>query len=102
MKEIIVFGIRFIYKPTKDKKSMIINGYEYTQSEVIEALKNKGYYIELWEYHWQDETFPNGITNEVTFIHCALKDNEDASEENIWYKIAEKEFKKTFAKPELI
>lgn len=101
IKEITVFGTRFIHKPKLDKVSMRINGFEYTQTEVLEALERKGYNIVSWTYHWQDETFPNGKTNEVAIVKCALKTGEEPSEDNIWYTIAEKVFKKVNYKPTL-
>lgn len=99
MNEITVFGTRFIHRPTFDKKSMKINGFEYTKPEILEALERKGYNIVDWTYIWQDETFPNGITNETANVQCAIKEGEKPSEANIWYKIAEKEFKKVNYKP---
>ncbi|MGD1319178.1 hypothetical protein [Chryseobacterium sp. 2R14A] len=101
IKEIVIFGTWFIHKPKLDKEKMRINGFEYTQTEVLEALKRKGYNIVSWTYHWQDETFPNGKTNEVAIVKCALKFGEEPSEENIWYKIAESEFQKINFKPVL-
>lgn len=79
---------------------MKINGYEYTESEVLEALEKKGYQIASWTYHFLDESFPNGTTEECIIVKCAFK-NDLPSEENIWYKVAEKEFQK-IEKPSLI
>lgn len=79
---------------------MKINGYDYTELEVLEALEKKGYQIVRWTYYFLDETFPNGITEECLLVKCALK-NDLPSEENIWYKVAEREFQKT-EKPKLI
>ncbi|GAA2327822.1 hypothetical protein GCM10009853_101130 [Glycomyces scopariae] len=93
MNEIRIFGTRFIHKPNFNKESMKINGFEYSENEVLEALKEKGYNIVRWNYSWQDESFPNGKTNEVSIVKCALKDREQPSEQNIWYKVAEKEFR---------
>lgn len=101
MNEIRIFGTRFIHKPNFNKKSMKINGFEYSENEVLEALKSKGYNIVRWTYHWQDETFPNGNSNEVTIVMCALSAGEVPSENNIWYKVAEQQFK-IIEKPSLI
>lgn len=77
----------------KDVQHMTINGFEYTQDEVLEALKKKDYMIVRWNYEYIDDTFPNGKTLENIITFCALK-KDLPSEENIWYKVAEKEFAK--------
>lgn len=92
IKEIIIFGTRFRHRPAK-KESMIINGYEYSEREVLEALEKKGYKIVSWLYQFDDETFPNGITREKVELNCAVKPGEEPSEQNIWYKVAANEFK---------
>lgn len=79
---------------------MQINGFEYSKFEVFEALKKKGYSFKYWTYTWKDETFPNGITMETVMIECALKEGEEPSNLNVWYKVAEKEFQND--KPALI
>ena len=100
IKEIKLFGARFFHRPEK-KESMKINGFEYSETEVLEALKIKGYKIIPWIYEFDDETFPNGKTREKIELNCAVKDGEKPAEENIWYKVAEQEFKKK-CKPSLI
>lgn len=99
MKGITIFGTRFIHKPNVNRETIKLNGYEYTKDEVFTALQKKGYSFRYWTFHWKDETFPNGITMETATVICALKDGEEPSEQNAWYKVAEKEFKKTNYKP---
>lgn len=100
IKEITLFGARFIHRP--EKKEMIkINGYDYSEKEVLEALEKKGYRIVPWIYEFDDETFPNGKTREILELNCAVKEGEEPAEENIWYKVAEIEFKNK-CKPSLI
>lgn len=81
---------------------MIINGQEYTQEETLEALKNKGYKIVYHEFYFEDQTFPNDFEVFRRTLACALKGDEQPSEENIWREVAIKEFELNNEKPPLI
>lgn len=81
---------------------MQINQHEYTQEEVFEALKNKGYSIELKDFVGYDETFPNGKEAIRYKDHCAIKPGENCTEKNQWQNVAIKEFQKDFTKPKLV
>lgn len=80
---------------------MTINGYNYTKNEVLAALQKRGYEIVKWECTWIDETFPNGTTVETEIVDCAIKPTELPYDENIWYKVADQEFK-VKEKPKLV
>ena len=79
-----------------------INGYKYTQTEVLEALRKKGYLILDWIWEYKDETFPGGIEIVKSPVKCALKGADLPSEKNIWTNVAIKEFQKEFVKPPLL
>ncbi len=52
---------------------MKLNGFEYTESEIFEALRKKGYLLLRYTYTGTDETFPGGIETFEINTHCALK-----------------------------
>ena len=81
---------------------MNINGHEYTQEEVFEALHYKGYVIVYYQYILTDETFPGGYEDFLIKTHCAIKDNEIPCEKNLWENVAIREFTKEFIKPKLV
>ncbi|MEI7489564.1 MAG: hypothetical protein WCJ72_19535 [Chryseobacterium sp.] len=67
---------------------MKINGFEYTESEILEALKKKGYVILPFRtYH---ERHIHGSTFEKDWFDtkCALKGSELPSDQNIWTNVA--------------
>lgn len=100
MKQVRVFGTLCTHKPTK-KESMKINGYEYSDTEVLEALKKRSYQIVPFKYEFTDESFPIGPTWEKLDVVCAVKPGEEPKEENIWWNVAKVEF--TFnEKPKLV
>jgi hypothetical protein len=80
---------------------MKINGFQYTESEIFEALRAKGYLLLKYTYTGTDETFPGGVETFKIDTFCALKGGDMPSEKNIWENIALKEFQ-NFTKPKLI
>ncbi|MDM1557076.1 hypothetical protein HX126_21200 [Chryseobacterium indologenes] len=80
---------------------MIINGYEYTESEVLEALKKRGYLILKFETFNEESIHGSGFIKHHFITKCAVKGNELPSDENIWFKVANKEFDKPLIKPSL-
>lgn len=81
---------------------MKINGFEYSQEEIFEALRAKGYLLLRYTYQDQDETFPGGIEVYEVNTYCALKGADLPSPENTWENVAIREFQKEFVKPKLI
>ena len=81
---------------------MKINGFEYTQQEIFEALRKKGYLLLRYTYIATDETFPNGVEHFEVNTYCALKGADLPSEKNTWENVAIKEFQKSFVKPPLV
>lgn len=80
---------------------MNINGYEYTEPEVLEALKQKGYLILKFETYNEEPIHGSCFIKHYFTTKCAVKGSQLPSDENIWFKVAEKEFKKSFVKPTL-
>ncbi|PWN62292.1 hypothetical protein [Chryseobacterium oncorhynchi] len=81
---------------------MEINGFEYSQQEVLDALKAKGYLI--LNYETYEETPIHGSCFARTNIStkCAVKGNELPSDDNIWHLVAKRIFSKPESKPSLI
>lgn len=94
------FG-RPLYGKSPKEVLIKLNGFDYSKLEVFEALHKKGYIFKYYTDTWKDETFPNGISIETTMVECAIKEGEEPSEANFWYKVAEKEFQKINVKPPL-
>lgn len=81
---------------------MLINGFEYTEDEILDALREKGYLILPWVWETIDETFPGGKELMKINTKCALKGADLCSEKTMWQNVALKEFQKKFVKPKLI
>lgn len=81
---------------------MKINGHEYTEAEIFEALRKKGYLLLRFTYTDTDETFPGGTETFEIDTFCALKGADMPSEKNTWENVAIREFQKSFVKPPLI
>lgn len=80
---------------------MTINNHHYTEEEVFEALRKKGYRLIDHTFTDFDETFPNGIESFEIDTVCALKGDEVPSIENTWENVALKIWQ-NFTKPPLI
>lgn len=80
---------------------MNINGFEYTETEILDALKEKGYLI--LPYHTFNEYNLHGSTyiKDWYTTKCAVKGADLPSDENIWHKVALLEFSSTIVKPKL-
>ena len=81
---------------------MILNGHEYTQEEIFEALRKRGYLLLRFTYIDTDETFPCGVETFEIDTFCALKGADMPSEKNLWENVAIREFQKSFLRPPLI
>lgn len=81
---------------------MKINGYDYSQEEVFEALYRKGYTIVYYQYILTDEIFPGGYEDFTIKTFCAIKCGEKPTQENTWENVAIKEFTKEYVKPKLV
>lgn len=81
---------------------MKINGFEYTESEILEALREKGYLILPFKTYREKHIHGSRFEKEWYDTKCAVKDSEFPSDENVWQNIAIKEFQKSFIKPKLI
>ena len=80
---------------------MKINGFEYTESEVLEALRKKGYTILPYRTYTETPIHGSGFTKDWYDTKCAVKADQLPSDENIWHNVAIKEFQKEFIKPKL-
>lgn len=94
-------GIDFAKGKDTNVVTLLINGFHYTQIEVLEALRKKGYLILKHCYLESDESFPNGIETYTVNTFCAVKGSDLPSEKNLWENVAIKEFQKEFIKPKL-
>lgn len=81
---------------------MKINGYEYTESEVLEALRLKGYLILPFKTYNERHIHGSRFEKEYYNTNCAVKGSDLPSDESVWHKVAVEEFQKFFAKPKLI
>ena len=81
---------------------MKINGFEYTESEVLEALRKKGYTILPYRTYTETPIHGSGFTKDWYDTKCAVKADQIPSDENIWQNVAIKEFQKEFIKPKLL
>lgn len=81
---------------------MKINGFEYTESEVLEALRKKGYTILPYKTYIETPIHGSGFTKDWYDTKCAVKADQLPSDENIWQNVAIKEFQKEFIKPKLV
>ena len=81
---------------------MKINGFEYTESEVLEALRQKGYTILPYRTYTETPIHGSSFTKDWYDTKCAVKADQLPSDENIWHNVAIKEFQKEFIKPKLL
>ena len=81
---------------------MKINGFEYTESEVLEALRKKGYTILPYKTYTETPIHGSGFTKDWYDTKCAVKADQIPSDENVWQNVAIKEFQKEFIKPKLV
>ena len=81
---------------------MKINGFEYTEQEVLEALRKKGYTILPYRTYTETPIHGSGFTKDWYDTKCAVKADQIPSDENIWHNVAIKEFQKEFIKPKLV
>ena len=81
---------------------MKINGFEYTEQEVLEALRKKGYTILPYRTYTETPIHGSGFTKDWYDTKCAVKADQIPSDENIWQNVAIKEFQKEFIKPKLL
>ena len=82
--------------------SMKINGFEYTEQEVLEALRKKGYTILPYRTYTETPIHGSGFTKDWYNTKCAVKAGQLPSDENVWQNVAIKEFQKEFIKPKLL
>lgn len=95
-------GIDFAKGKDSSVTSLFINGHHYTQEEIFEALRVKGYLLLRYNYTDTDETFPGGVESFEIKTYCALKGADMPSEKNLWENVAIREFQKRFVKPKLV
>lgn len=80
---------------------MIINGFNYTQEEVFEALRSKGYLILPFRTYKEVHIHGSSFQKEWYDTYCAVKD-DNPSDQNVWQNVALKEFHKKYTKPKLV
>ena len=81
---------------------MKINGFEYTEQEVLEALRKKGYTILPYRTYTETPIHGSSFTKDWYDTKCAVKADQLPSDENVWQNVAIKEFQKEFIKPKLL
>ncbi|WP_139420954.1 hypothetical protein [Chryseobacterium mulctrae] len=81
---------------------MKINGFEYTESEVLEALRIKGYLIVPFKTYHERHIHGSRFEKDWYDTKCAVKGEEPPADENIWQNVAIKELQQTFVKPKLV
>lgn len=105
--EIITESERYRITPMDLKEIFIkdeymkINGFEYTESEVLEALRSKGYTILPYRTYTETPIHGSGFTKDWYDTKCAVKADQIPSDENVWQNVAIKEFQKPLTKPKL-
>lgn len=80
---------------------MKINGFEYTEEEVLEALREKGYLILPYRTYNETHIHGSGYIQDWYDTKCAVKGDQLPSDENVWQNVAIKVFTKRFTKPKL-
>jgi hypothetical protein len=85
-----------------EENTMKINGFDYTESEVLVALKAKGYLILPYNSYNERHIHGSAFKKEWFNTKCAVKGAELPSDENIWHKVALKEFESKIQKPKLV
>ena len=86
----------------KNLTSMNINGFEYTENEVLDALRQKGYLILPYRTYTETHIHGSGFTKDWYDTKCAVKGADLPSDENVWKNVAIKVFTKSFTKPKLV
>lgn len=81
---------------------MKINGFTYTEEEILDALRTKGYIILPWVWEYKDETSPGQAKVERSQTKVALRADDMPCEKNIWTNVAIREFQKEMRKPPLV
>lgn len=81
---------------------MKINGFEYTQDEVLEALRKKGYLLLPYRTFWEEHIHGSRFIEHWYDTHVAIKGDQLPADEYIWTNVAIKEFQKEIVKPPLI
>lgn len=81
---------------------MKINGYEYSENEILDALRKKGYLILPYKTYNESHIHGSHFHKEWYNTKCAVKGAEIPSDENIYSKVAVREFEKEFTKPNLM
>lgn len=81
---------------------MKINGHEYTEQEVQDALRKKGFVLLPYRTYTEDHIHGSGFVKDWYDTKCAVKGAELPSDENIWTNVAIREFQKKFVKPPLV
>jgi hypothetical protein len=81
---------------------MKLNGFEYTDEEIMEALRKKGYLLLKYRTYTETHIHGSGFVKEWFDTKCALKPDDFPCDENIWTNVAIREFQKKFVKPELV
>ena len=80
---------------------MKINGFEYSQEEVLEALRLKGYLILPYKTYTEEHIHGSGYHKEWFETKVAIKGDQLPCDEYIWHNVAIREFQKEFVKPKL-
>lgn len=80
---------------------MTINGFTYTEEEVLDALRQKGYLILPYRTYTETHIHGSSFLREWYDTKCAVKGAEQPSDKNIWTNVAIREFQREMKKPPL-
>ncbi len=80
---------------------MEINGFEYPKEEVLAALKKVGYRIVSQSFYHEEHIHGSRFIKHPYDLECAVKEDQEPTEETYWAEVAKKEFEKPVLKPQL-
>ena len=80
---------------------MKINGFEFTQEEIFEALRQKGYLILPYRTYTERHIHGSRFEKDWFDTYCAVKGDLLPFDGNMWQNVAIVEFTKHFTKPPL-
>lgn len=80
---------------------MLINGHEYKEDEILFALRQEGYKIVPFETYRETHIHGSTFIKDYYTTKCAVKGNEEPTDENVYPIIARKVFEIKKEKPVL-
>ncbi|GAA5096813.1 hypothetical protein GCM10023210_31080 [Chryseobacterium ginsengisoli] len=81
---------------------MLINGHRYREEEVLFALRQEGFKIVPFETYRETHIHGSTFIKDYYTTKCAVKGDQEPTDENVWSIIARKIFEIKKDKPKLI